>query len=58
MADIWYQGLQAFNVALIINVVRTTREFANLSMPVVGISVLVIGVGYIVGGIRVRPNKS
>ena len=57
MVDNWYQGLQAFNVALIVNVLVPMKN-AYLSMPVVGTFVLAMGVGYIVGGIRVRPNKS
>ena len=51
MVDNWYQGLQAFNVALIVNVLVPMKN-AYLSMPVVGTFVLVMGVGYIVGGIR------
>lgn len=51
MVDNWYQGLQASNVALIVNdLVPMTKAY--LSMPVVGTFVLVMGVGYIVGGIR------
>jgi len=51
MVDNWYQGLQVFNVALIVNVLIPMKN-AYLSMPVVGTFVLVMGVGYIVGGIR------
>ncbi len=51
MVDNWYQGLQGFNVALIVNVLVPMKN-AYLSMPVVGTFVLVMGVGYIVGGIR------
>jgi glycine betaine/proline transport system permease protein len=51
MVDNWYQGLQAFNKALILNVLIPMKT-AYLSMPVAGTFVLVMGVGYIVGGIR------
>lgn len=51
MVENWYQGLQVFNKALIINVLVPMKN-AYLSMPVVGTFVLVMGVGYIVGGIR------
>jgi glycine betaine/proline transport system permease protein len=51
MVDNWYQGLQGFNKALIINVLMPMKN-AYLSMPVSATFVLVMGVGYIVGGIR------
>ena len=51
MVDNWYQGLQAFNVALIVKVLVPMKN-AYLGMPVAGTFVLVMGVGYIVGGIR------
>ena len=51
MVDNWYQGLQHFNEALIINVLVPMKN-SYLSMPVIGTFVLVMGTGYIVGGIR------
>ena len=51
MVDNWYQGLQHFNEALIINVLVPMKN-SYLGMPVIGTFVLVMGVGYIVGGIR------
>lgn len=51
MVDNWYQGLQGFNRALIVNVLVPMKN-AYLSMPVSATFVLVMGVGYIVGGVR------
>jgi len=51
MVDNWYQGLQTFNKGLIVNVLIPMKN-AYLSMPVSATFVLVMGVGYIIGGIR------
>ncbi|MCP4489225.1 MAG: ABC transporter permease subunit [Gammaproteobacteria bacterium] len=51
MVDNWYGGLQAFNKGLIINVLVPMKN-AYLSMPVSATFLLVMGIGYIVGGIR------
>ncbi|NQV43795.1 MAG: ABC transporter permease subunit [Rhodospirillales bacterium] len=51
MVDNWYQGLQGFNTALIVNVLVPMKN-AYLSMPVSATFVLVMGVGYIIGGVR------
>ncbi len=51
MVDNWYGGLQAFNKGLIINVLVPMKN-AYLGMPVSATFVLVMGIGYIVGGIR------
>ncbi|MBT4085454.1 MAG: ABC transporter permease subunit [Alphaproteobacteria bacterium] len=51
MVDNWYQGLQVFNTALIVNVLLPMKH-AYLSMPVSATFVLVMGIGYIIGGIR------
>ncbi len=51
MVENWYQGLQVFNKALIINVLLPMKN-AYLSMPVLATFVLTMGVGYIIGGIR------
>ena len=51
MVDNWYSSLQAFNTGLIVNVLIPMKN-AYLGMPVSATFVLVMGVGYIVGGIR------
>jgi len=51
MVDNWYQGLQGFNKGLIINVLIPMKN-AYLSMPVSATFALVMGIGYIIGGIR------
>jgi len=51
MVDNWYQGLQGFNKALIVDVLIPMKN-AYLSMPVSATFLLVMGVGYIVGGIK------
>ncbi len=51
MVENWHQNLQAFNKALIINLLVPMKN-AYLGMPVAATFVLVVGVGYIVGGIR------
>jgi glycine betaine/proline transport system permease protein len=51
MVDNWYQGLQVFNKALIVNVLVPMKN-AYLAMPVLATFVLVMGIGYIIGGIR------
>ena len=51
MVENWYGGLQAFNTGLIVNVLIPMKN-AFLSMPVSATFVLVMGIGYIVGGIR------
>ncbi|WP_282610096.1 proline/glycine betaine ABC transporter permease [Pelagibius sp. Alg239-R121] len=51
MVDNWYQGLQIFNTALIVNVLVPMKN-AYLGMPVAATFVLAMGVGYIAGGIR------
>ena len=51
MVENWYQGLQAFNKALIVNVLVPMKG-AYLGMPVVATFVLAMGTGYIVGGVR------
>ncbi len=51
MVDNWYSGLHVFNVGLIVNVLQPMKN-AYLSMPVSATFVLVMGVGYIVGGVR------
>ncbi len=51
MVDNWYAGLQGFNRGLIINVLQPMKN-AYLSMPVSATFLLVMGVGYIIGGIR------
>ena len=51
IVDNWYSSLQAFNVGLIVNVLIPMKN-AYLSMPVSATFVLVMGIGYIVGGIR------
>ncbi len=51
MVDYWYQGLQGFNKGLIVNVLMPMKN-AYLSMPVSATFLLVMGVGYIIGGLR------
>jgi glycine betaine/proline transport system permease protein len=51
MVDNWYSNLQAFNKGLIINVLVPMKN-AYLGMPVSATFVLVMGIGYIIGGIR------
>jgi glycine betaine/proline transport system permease protein len=51
IVDNWYSSLQVFNVGLIVNVLVPMKN-AYLSMPVSATFVLVMGIGYIVGGIR------
>jgi len=51
MVDNWYSSLQAFNTGLIVNVLVPMKN-AYLGMPVSATFVLVMGVGYIVGGLR------
>lgn len=47
----WYHGLQGFNHFLITQVLIPMKQ-AYLGMPVIATFVLVMGVGYIIGGIR------
>jgi glycine betaine/proline transport system permease protein len=51
MVENWYRGLQGFNKGLIVNVLVPMKN-AYLAMPVSATFLLVMGVGYIVGGIR------
>ncbi len=51
MVDNWYSNLQVFNKGLILNVLLPMKN-AYLSMPVSATFVLVMGIGYIVGGLR------
>ena len=51
MVENWYAGLQGFNRGLIVNVLQPMKK-AYLAMPVSATFLLVMGVGYIVGGIR------
>lgn len=51
MVENWYAGLQGFNRGLIVNVLQPMKH-AYLAMPVSATFLLVMGVGYIVGGIR------
>jgi len=51
MVDNWYQGLQGFNRWLIIDVLLPMKH-GYLSMPVSATFLLVMGIGYIVGGVR------
>jgi len=51
MVDNWYSSLQAFNTGLIVNVLVPMKN-AYLGMPVSATFVLVMGVAFIVGGIR------
>ena len=51
MVENWYAGLQGFNRGLIVNVLQPMKK-AYLAMPVSATFLLVMGVGYIIGGIR------
>lgn len=51
MVENWYQGLQGFNKGLIVNVLMPMKN-AYLGMPVSATFLLVMGVGYIIGGLR------
>jgi glycine betaine/proline transport system permease protein len=51
MVENWFQGLRAFNKALIVNVLVPMKN-AYLGMPVVATFLLVMGTGYIIGGLR------
>jgi len=51
IVDNWYSNLQVFNVGLIVNVLVPMKN-AYLSMPVSATFVLVMGIAYIVGGLR------
>ena len=51
MVEHWYQGLQGFNTALIKGVLMPMKA-AYLGMPVIATFVLIMGVGYIIGGLK------
>ena len=51
MVENWYRGLQTFNTWLIVGVLMPMKA-AYLGMPVIATFVLVMGVGYILGGLR------
>lgn len=51
MVNNWHQGLQAFNKGLIVYLLAPMKSL-YLSMPVVATFFLVMGVGYIIGGLR------
>ena len=51
MVDNWYAGLQGFNRGLIIYVLQPMKN-GYLAMPVSATFLLVMGVGFIIGGIR------
>lgn len=51
MVDNWYAGLQGFNKALIVNVLVPMKT-AYLGMPVSATFLLVMGTGYVIGGVR------
>ncbi|MGR3291014.1 MAG: ABC transporter permease, partial [Paracoccaceae bacterium] len=51
MVENWYSGLQGFNVFLIVNILQPMKN-AYLGMPVSATFLLVMGIGYIIGGIR------
>ena len=51
MVENWYRGLQTFNNWLIIDVLMPMKA-AYLGMPVSATFVLVMGVGFIIGGLR------
>lgn len=51
MVENWYSGLQGFNRGLITNVLQPMKN-AYLGMPVSATFLLVMGTGYIVGGVR------
>ena len=51
MVENWYHGLQAFNNWLISDVLMPMKA-AYLGMPVIATFVLVMGIGFIIGGLR------
>jgi glycine betaine/proline transport system permease protein len=51
MVENWYRGLQTFNNWLIIDVLMPMKT-AYLGMPVSATFVLVMGIGFIIGGLR------
>ena len=51
MVEHWYTGLQVFNV-FVIQQVLLPMKAAYLGIPVIAFFTLVMGVGYIIGGIR------
>ncbi len=51
MVETWYSSLQVFNVFLITQVLQPMKK-AYLAMPVSATFLLVMGIGYLVGGIR------
>ncbi|MDP4063743.1 hypothetical protein IMCC1933_15840 [Rhodobacteraceae bacterium IMCC1933] len=51
MVENWYHGLQAFNNWLILDVLMPMKA-AYLGMPVIATFVLVMGIGFIIGGLR------
>ncbi len=51
MVDNWYHGLQGFNTALIVKVLMPMKA-AFLGMPVSATFVLMMGLGYIIGGTK------
>lgn len=51
MVENWYAGLQGFNRGLIVNVLQPMKR-AYLDMPVSATFLLVMGIGYIIGGLR------
>ena len=51
MVENWYSGLQGFNRGLIVNVLVPMKN-SYLAMPVSATFLLVMGVGYLVGGVR------
>lgn len=51
MVENWYSGLQGFNRGLIVNVLQPMKR-AYLGMPVSATFLLVMGIGYIIGGLR------
>ncbi|MDS9947367.1 MAG: ABC transporter permease subunit, partial [Planktomarina sp.] len=51
MVENWYRGLQTFNNWLIIDVLMPMKAF-YLGMPVSATFVLVMGIGFIIGGLR------
>ena len=51
MVENWYHGLQAFNNWLILDVLMPMKT-AFLGMPVSATFVLIMGIGFIIGGLR------
>ena len=51
MVDNWYHGLQNFNTTLIVKILMPMKA-AYLSMPVSATFVLLMGLGYIIGGAK------